>query len=292
MPPYEQLPPDRISRVALGFKDPEAVAFDQNAVLYGSSSDGVIRRMTPDGTVSEFVHVGGRPCGLAFDREDNLFVCEAISGVVLKVSRTGTVSSFCERVGDLRLRVPNFLTFDAEGNLYVSNSSDRSIAQEHAEGMKPHPRGALVRLTPDGRGEVIATGLYLANGTAIDPAEEYVYVLQSTLDNCVRIPINRDGPAEAEQYGGDLGALADGMAFDADGYLIVTVPNANQLVVIDPDGTVSMLVDDPEKDWMGRPSNCAFGGDANDELFIGQIGADFVGRLPLGRKGHVLFNLR
>ena len=119
-----------------------------------------------------------------------------------------------------------------------------------------------------------------------------VYVLQSTLENCVRVPINTGGPVEVEQYGDQVGPLCDGMAFDADGHLIVTLPNVNRLVVMDPSGTVSTLVDDPERVRMGRPSNCAFGGPGNDELFIAHIGADHVGRLPLGRRGHVLFNLR
>jgi sugar lactone lactonase YvrE len=52
-----------------------------------------------------------------------------------------------------------------------------------AEIRTPVPKGALVRLRPDGRGEVVAAGVYFANDTAIDPKEEAVYVLQSTQNN-------------------------------------------------------------------------------------------------------------
>jgi gluconolactonase len=290
---YEQVPLDRIARVARGFNGPEGVAFDQNGNLYGGGVDGVIRKLTPGGVVSDFANVGGRPAGLAFDREDNLFVCEPFSGRVLKVTRSGDVSSFCEWIGDFRLRIPNFLTFDADGNLYVSNSTDRPIAQERADGMRPTPRGALVRIEPDGRGEVVATGLYLANGTAIDPREEHVYVLQSTRNNCVRIPIDRAGwDGEIEQYGPDLGALPDGMAFDAEGHLLITLPNVNRVVVVDPGGGLTMLLDDPGGERTEEPTNCAFGGPEHDELYLAHLRADYVGKIALGRRGHLLFNQR
>jgi ribose transport system permease protein len=291
--PYQQVPLEQVHRVAWGFNGPEGVAFDQQGNLYGGGVDGVIRKLTPDGAVSDFASVGGRPAGLAFDREDNLFVCEPVSGAVLKITHAGDVSVFAEWVGDFRLRIPNFLTFDAEGILYVSNSTDRPIAEERADGMRPSPRGSLVRLMPNGNGEVVATGLYLANGTAIDPREEYVYVLQSTRNNCVRIAINQDGThGEVEPHGEDLGALPDGMAFDADGHLIVTLPQVNRLVVLDPEGTRSTLIDDPAGEKTEEPTNCAFGGVEHDELYIAHLHADYVGTVALGRKGHLLYNLR
>lgn len=45
----------------------------------------------------------------------------------------------------------------------------------------------LVRLRPAGCGDVVATGLCFANGTAIDPREEAVDMLRSTQNNCVRL---------------------------------------------------------------------------------------------------------
>jgi gluconolactonase len=80
----------------------------------------------------------------------------------------------------MTLTLPNFPVFDAEGNVFVSNSTDHvlgSIEDVMAEIRNPVPKGTLVRLRPDGRGDVVATGLYFANGTAIDP-REYVVVIQ------------------------------------------------------------------------------------------------------------------
>ena len=78
----------------------------------------------------------------------------------------------------------------------MSNSTDLTFGNFDKlmeELRHPSAKGALVRLRPDGRGEVVTTGIYFANGTAIDPQEQAVYVLQSSQNNCVRIAMHKDG---------------------------------------------------------------------------------------------------
>src|SRR5712692_10837985 len=192
---YQKLSLDQVTVAAAGFKGPEGVTVDREGNVYGGGADGVIRKLSPDGKVTEFARTGGRPAGMALDQKGNLFVCDVGKTAVLKVTPSGTVSLFADQVGDLKLCLPNFPVFDAEGNLYVSNSTAHALAgmqQVMAEIRNPVPKGALVRLRPEGRGEVVATGLYFANGTAIDPKEETVYVLQSTQNNCARVAMRKD----------------------------------------------------------------------------------------------------
>jgi len=215
---------------------------------------------------------------------------------VLKVTQGGVVSLFADQVGAVKLTLPNFPVFDADGNLYVSNSTDHVLSgmeEVMAEIHNPVPKGTLVRLRPDGHGEVAATGLYFANGTAIDPKEEAVYVLQSTQNNCARIAMHKDGShGKPEVFGETLGGLPDGMAFDAEGHLIITLPMNNRLIVLDPNGKLSVLLDDPEGKKTQGPTNCAFGGAGFDDLYIAHLEADHIAKLHLGRKGHPLYDRR
>jgi gluconolactonase len=292
---YQQLSLDQVQVAATGFKGPEGVTVDREGNVYGGGADGVIRKLSPDGRVTELARTGGRPAGMALDRQGNLFVCDGKPGV-LKVTPKGEVSLFADQVGDLQLTLPNFPVFDAEGNLYVSNSTDyrlTSMEQVIAEIRNPAPKGALVRLRPDGQGEVVATGLYFANGTAIDPKEEAVYVLQSTQNNCVRLAMHKDGThGKPEVFGEDLGGLPDGMAFDEEGYLIITLPMINRLVILDPNGKLSILLDDPEGKKTQAPTNCAFGGPNFDDLYIAHLEADHVAKIHLGKRGHPLYDRR
>ena len=293
---YQQLSLDQVTTAATGFNGPEGVSVDRDGNVYGGGADGIIRKLAPDGTVTELANTGGRPAGMALDRDGNLFVCDPGKAAVLKVSPDGQVSLFADQVGSIKLTLPNFPVFDAEGNLYVSNSSDIGVGafdKLMAELENPSPKGSLVRLRPDGSGEVAATGIYFANGTAIDPNEEAVYVLQSSHHNCVRVAMHKDGShGQPEVYGDNLGGLPDGMAFDTEGYMITTLPMINRLVVVAPDGRVSTLIDDPDGTKTKGPTNCAFGGPNFDDLYIAHLEADHVAKVHLGRKGHPLYDRR
>ena len=293
---YQQLNLDQVSVAATGFKGPEGVTVDRDGNLYGGGADGVIRKLSLDGKVTEFARTGGRPAGMALDRYGNLFICDVGKAAVLKVTPSGAVSLFADQAGSLKLTLPNFPVFDAEGNLYVSNSTDyilKSVEDVMAEIRNPVPKGALVRLRPNGQGEVVATGLYFANGTAIDPREEAVYVLQSTQNNCARVAMRKDGShGKPEVFGENLGGLPDGMAFDAEGHMIVTLPFLNRLIVLDPTGKLSVLLDDPEGKKTKGPTNCAFGGPQFDDLYLAHLEADHVAKVHLGRKGHPLYDRR
>jgi sugar lactone lactonase YvrE len=276
-----------------GFRASEGVAVDRQGRVYGGGSDGVVRRRAADGHVEEFARCShSQLAGMAFDGDDNLFVCDLHNGALVKVDPQGTVSRFADRAGDAPLCTPNFPVFDAEGNLWVSNSFDRPLDDVDWDvefGDDPHPWGHLARFRPDGTGEVIVDGLYLANGTAIDPGERYVYVLQSTKQNCVRVPL---AGGEPEVFCPELGGMPDGMAFDAAGNLIVTLPWERRLIVLDHDANISTLVVDPTGDKLAYPTNCAFGDDDLEGLYIASPKGDLLGHLRVGRTGHPLLNRR
>ncbi len=60
--PYQQLSLDQVETAATGFKGPEGVVVDREGNVYGGGTDGVIRKLAPDGTVTECARTGGRPC--------------------------------------------------------------------------------------------------------------------------------------------------------------------------------------------------------------------------------------
>src|ERR1700723_1753122 len=95
-PTYHALPPPPSTAVALGgafaqndklhdvtliglgrIEAPEDVILDRNDNLYAGSRHGdIMRFLAPDYEEMEvFAHIGGQPLGMAFDRNDNLYVC-------------------------------------------------------------------------------------------------------------------------------------------------------------------------------------------------------------------------
>jgi sugar lactone lactonase YvrE len=283
-----------LRRIAVGVRGPEGVAVDRDGAIYGGGSDGVVRRLSADGQLTPIAAVSdGQLGGLAFDRDDNLFVCDGFNGRVMRISRRGQVSVFAEWAGNARLFVPNFPAFDPDGDLWVSNSFDRPLSQLDlaAEQAVPRPLGSLVRVAPDGRGEVVISDMYMPNGLAIDPAREWLYVLQTTRQECVRLRLGGAAPT-LEPYGGPLGGGPDGMAFARDGGLFITIPDARRVVVLEPDGTLETVAADPEGALMPFPTNCAFAGEDLDELVVATMNADHLLSGRAGRPGLALFNRR
>src|ERR1700751_2789445 len=125
---YQQLNIDQVTVAATGFKGPEGVVGDREANVYGGRADSVIRKLSTDGRVTEFARTGGRPAGMALDRRGNLFVCDVGKSAVLKITPGGEVSRFADQVGGVKLHLPNFPVFDADGNLYVTNSTDHPLS--------------------------------------------------------------------------------------------------------------------------------------------------------------------
>jgi gluconolactonase len=295
---------DAVEVFGRGVLKSEGVVVDKDNYIYGGGRNAIMYKVSPDGQVNELctLPTGSIPNGVTMDRQGNLVYCDLGKQAMMRVTPGGQVSMIADRVGTLALTLPNFATYDAEGNLYVSNSSTRDIKTVLVEMAKPEPNGALVCIRPDGKGEIVATGIYLANGTAIDPSEEAVYVLESTRNDCLRIAIKKDGSfAKPEIYSQDFPALPDGMAFAADGTLFVTLPAfirdgkmapAHQIIQVDTSGKWSTFIDDTEGQKLNFPTNCAFGGVGLQDLYFANLEGEHFSRIHTTLHGHPLYHQR
>ena len=295
---------DQVEIFGKGVLQSEGVVIDKEGNAWGGGRNGKVYKVSPDGKVHEVAQLpaGSIPNGVALDRAGNFVYCDLGKKAMMRCAPDGKVSMIADRVGSVTLTLPNFCSYDEEGNLYVSNSSTCDINTLLPELEKPAPNGALVRIRPDGRGDVVAEGLYLANGTAMDPNEDAVYVLESTRYDCLRIQIKKDGTfGKPEVYSKGFPAIPDGMAFDVDRNLYITLPArivgagftpANQILKVDPNGNWSMLIEDPTGERVIFPTNCAFGGPGMQDLFIANLEGEHFGKVHTSFRGHPLYHQR
>jgi gluconolactonase len=299
---------EHVSAFGNGVLRSEGVVVNKDNVVIGGGRNGILYQVTPDGKVTEFCTLpgGSIPNGITMDRQGNIFYCDLGKRAIIKVDRLGKPTLFADRAGDVVLTLPNFATFDEDGNLYVSVSSGLTIERVFEEIVNPKPSGSLVRFRPDGRSEIVATGLWFANGLAIDPQESAVYVLESTRGDCLRIAIKSDGSfGSPEIYASGFPSHPDGMAFAQDGTLFVTLTGYGnggafkaadqQLIKIDTNGIWTPFIDGPagvDGSELHVPTNCAFGGPEMQDLYIANVDGDHFSHVRTSVAGHPLYHQR
>jgi gluconolactonase len=276
------IPLDRFRVFADGLDHPEGLAFDADGGLWAGGELGQIYRIDARGRTREIAKLGGFNLGLTFSRAQELYVCNCKLSALVRVSRKGRVLESWERVGNRKLKTPNFSVFDSEGNLYFSDSGNWERAN-----------GWVYRIRRNGRGEIFAGPFAFANGLALSADERFLYVVQSTRDNVERVEILSDGRAgERTVYASGLHRVPDGAALDAKGNLLVTCYASDNIYQVTPRGKVSLLAYDPQGTMIARPTNIAFGGSNFDQMYVANLGRWHISRAPAGVRGQLLANQR
>ena len=276
------IPLDRFRIFADGLDHPEGLAFDADGALWAGGELGQIYRIDARGRLREIASLGGFNLGLTFSRAQELYVCNSKLSALVRINRKGGVLESWERVGNRKLKTPNFSVFDSEGNLYFSDSGDFNRVN-----------GWVYRIRKNGRAEMFAGPFAFANGLSLNADEKFLYVVQSTRDNVERVEILSNGCAGKRQiYAAGLHRVPDGAALDARGNLLVTCYASDNLYKVTPAGKVSLLAYDPQGTMIARPTNIAFGGPNFDQMYVANLGRWHISRVPAGVRGHLLANQR
>lgn len=254
----------RIQYLAAGLDHPEGVAWGPDNKVYATGEAGQVYRIDPDtGTCEQFASTGGFGLGIAHDAAANLYVCDMGVHAVMRVTPDGKVSRYATGTADNPMQKPNYPVFDAEGNLYVSDS--RNWGQDD---------GLIYRCRPGGEAEVWSRqSPGYTNGLALSADGCWLYVIESTLPGVSRIAIGKDGKAgEREVAVLTPGAVPDGVALDAAGRLYIACYAPDRIYVAEPGGEPEILLDDWQRMVLNAPTNVAFAGPNLDRLAIAGLG--------------------
>ena len=246
---------------------PEGLAFTADRHLVVGTKTGEFRRYAADGTFTSLGSAGEPLAGVTVLRDGRILGAALAANRIWAVGPTGgTPTVFASDVAG-----PNFIVQTRRGHVLASASIG----------------GTIVDVT-DGTPVVRGTALSFPNGLALGP-DRFLYVAETGAGRVSRLKLGRDdtlGPPQL--YAGDL-PLADGLAFDRAGNLLV-LGNGTLKIVVRRTRTVVPVPADPLVDWA---SNLAFGrggGFGRHDLFLANFGPAFgdgttVVRLPYDRPG-------
>jgi ribose transport system permease protein len=145
--------------IGLGKLDgPEDVIFDRGGNLYCGTREGFIWRFSGKDleTQEVFARTGGRPLGMAFDRDNNLIICVAGMGVygvrpdrsVYKLSDE-TTRTLGKVIDDSRLVLADDLDIAPDGKIYFSEATLRYTAHTWAtDALEGRGNGRIIVYDP------------------------------------------------------------------------------------------------------------------------------------------------
>jgi gluconolactonase len=175
------------------------------------------------------------------------------------------VDVYCDGVESGPLRAPNWNLFTPDGTMYVSDSCAEVTGLDFVD-----VKSGRVVAVPAGGGQatVIPTPpIGYSNGMALGEDGD-LYVAETFVEP--RILVIRDG--DVSVYCDLPGTVPDGLAFDEEGGLFVSMFQPNLIVRIPPGGLEPEVVVD---DWTGQrlltPTNIAFYGAERNKLAIASL---------------------
>ncbi|UCH26276.1 MAG: SMP-30/gluconolactonase/LRE family protein [Trueperaceae bacterium] len=241
---------------------PEGVTWGPDGHVYAGGEAGQIYCITLDGEVTEVGSTGGFILGLCLDAQANVYACDLNHKAVMRITPAGEVSTYSSGAPERKLAVPNYPVFDAQGNLYVSDSGDWK-----------GNNGCLFRIRPGGSTGVLTSELsQFPNGLALSPDGAYLYVVLSNTASVVRAALDEDGGIGPPETVVELPkTVPDGLAFDALGNLYISCYTPDIVYRLSSGGDLQVVVEDWESTLIASPTNIAFAGADLSTLVVASL---------------------
>lgn len=248
---------------------PEGVAVHADGSIWCGNELGELLRIAADGShVERMGTTGGFALGIAFDSGGNCFVCDLRHAAVF---RYAAASGRVEKFASSGILVPNYPVVDeARGALYVSDS----------RGNNNIGPGIFRYDLKTGQGGVWSSApMDFANGMAMAPDGQGLYVVESDRAQVSYVPINDDGSAGVPRLVvGGVNNVPDGLAFAPDGTLYISCYEPSRIYQLKPGGTLETLIDDPAATTIAHPTNIALKG---DKMYTANLGRWHVTEISL-----------
>jgi gluconolactonase len=238
-----------------GLDHPEGVCWDPEArVLWAGGEAGQLYRVDLDARrAEEIARAPGFVLGLAADGRGRVVFCCSDRGLV------GVLADGAVRTVKEGFRFPNFPAFAPDGTLYLSDS-----------GRWRRANGRVFRLSADGDLDVFSEELTdFPNGCAVTADGRYLWMVESHSPTVNRFDLET---GELERITRLEGTVPDGIAFTAEGGVVVSCYRPDRIVHIDASGTVEIVAEDPQGTLLSAPTNVAFAGPELDRLISANLG--------------------
>lgn len=259
-------------------------------VLVTEIRSGTLTRVNPDGTKSLYATTGGGPNGAALGPDGAVYVAqnggfewverpmpdgsrwfapgdqakEYIGGQIQRATADGAVTTLYTECNGERLKGPNDLVFDREGNFYFTDhGKSRGRVRDRVGVYYASPDGKMIK-------EIIYP-MEAPNGCSLSPDEKTLFVAETPTARVWACELAGPGEVKSRRVMGTVpgggpsnSAACDSMCVDSEGSVCqATIVNGG-ITVIPADAREMWHV--PTGDYL--TTNCCFGGPDLTTLYV------------------------
>ncbi|MER8947516.1 SMP-30/gluconolactonase/LRE family protein [Mesorhizobium sp. M0959] len=247
---------------------PEGVAIHRDGSIWCGTETGDLLRLAADGgSVERMGGTDGFLLGIAFDSAGNCFACDLRHAAIF---RWDAATAGMQRFASAGIRVPNYPIVDeTRGWLYVSDS----VGEDNRSGIFRYD------LKTGEGGLWCSETMAFANGMAMAPDGNGLYVVESHAACVSYVPIRADGTAGPRQLVVDgVNNVSDGVALAPDGSLFISCYEPSRIYRWRKDSGLEVLIEDPAATTLAHPTNIAFKG---DKLYTANLGRWHITEIDL-----------
>ena len=268
-----------LQQIAVGIVNgPEAIAFDDNGLMYTANEDGRIIVLNSDGSnPQDFAQTGGRPLGLKFDSNGNLIVADAFQGL-LSIDTAGQISVLTTGYGGLPFLLTDDLDIGSDGTIYFSDASsvnnlnnlNNDWGQANGRLLSYNPNTDVTNLLLD--------NLYFANGVALSPDESYLLVNESAVNHIRRYWLTGPNAGQTEVFSNvsQFQGLPDNITHNGESLFWVAT-FFGPVIALDNNGQILYQLNFDSNLFTENTSAIQY----NDTLYLGTLHDSIIGKIPI-----------
>ncbi|ALP68751.1 SMP-30/gluconolactonase/LRE family protein [Paraburkholderia caribensis] len=255
------IPFDDLKVVARGLVRPECVLALDDGSLVTAHGQGGYSIISSVGEVSHHLaHCDTArkyvPNGIALAPNGKMLFADLGNqyGGIFSLDRHGHLETVLDSVDGTSLPPSNFVMVDEHDVLWFTVST-RNVPR--SKSWNHHVRDGFIGVIDGDGARIVADGLGYTNEIAFSPDRRWVYVNETYAQRISRYPLT--GSAAKPRLGKretlvqlSEADLPDGLAFDVAGGLWVTCIASNKVLLVRPDRTVQVIVEDSDPAHVGR----------------------------------------
>lgn len=224
-----------LEHIGLG---PEDMALHPTSgMIYTAFENGDIVYFDPQAIdVSDSVtlvnNTQGRPLGLRFDVDGNLYVADALRGL-LKIDQQGRITILATHYKGQKLQFIDHLAVAKDGTVYFSNASQRFTMHNFVyDFLETSMTGGIFAYHPKSDSVTsVLTGLFFANGVALSAQDDFLLINETGKARILRYWLSGDKAGSQEIFIDGLPAMPDNIYLDPDGVFWVGLINLRDPLV-------------------------------------------------------------